>query len=261
MNHLTLPLAVAFLFFIGAVGGWVLEFFFRNLISHKGPKGRYFINPGFCKGPWLPIYGIGIAVLCVLSELVYSYLDPNIANSIPATIFIIVIMGLTMNVIELIGGLFLLKFLNMRLWDYRDRPGNFMGVVCPLFAVIWTAISAIYYLFIHRISLENLAWFNENLAFAFFVGLFWGFFILDMWGAYYDAMLIKRFANDRDVIVRYEDLKALMQQRLMENNKKQSFFNQVIAKGTELEATLESCLEAMEDKKDALKAKFGRKKK
>ena len=56
MNY---PLALAFLFYCGAIEGWILEFFFRNLISHRGPRGKYFINPGFCKGPWLPIYGCG----------------------------------------------------------------------------------------------------------------------------------------------------------------------------------------------------------
>ena len=258
MDHLTLPLAIAFLFFVGAMGGWVLEFFYRNLISHKGPRGKFFINPGFCKGPWLPIYGIGLSVMCVLSEVVYSYIDPAIANTVPATILIILIMGLTMNVIEFLGGVILLKFFNMRLWDYRDRPGNIMGVVCPLFALIWTGISAVYYLFIHEISLENLAWFSKNLAYAFFVGLFFGLFIVDMAGAFSDAKLIKRFANDREVIVKYEDLKALIQQRRLASNKKQSFFSQVISKGSELEANLEACLDAMEDKKESLKAKFGR---
>ena len=64
------PLALAFLFYWGAIEGWVIEFLFRNLISHKGPRGKYFINPGFCKGPWLPIYGIGLAVMFLISALI-----------------------------------------------------------------------------------------------------------------------------------------------------------------------------------------------
>ena len=258
MSHLNRPLAVAFLFYIGAVGGWVLEFFFRNLVSHKGPKGRFFINPGFCKGPWLPIYGIGLAVLCLMSEFVYSVLDPSIAASVLGTVIIILVMGMTMVLIEFLGGLFLLKVMNMRLWDYRSRPGNVMGLICPLFSVIWTAIAAVYYLFIHRVSMENLLWFSQHLDFAFFVGLFFGFFILDMWGAFADAALIKRFANDHEVVVLYEDLKALLQQKRMESNAKQHFFHQILAKGADMEASLEAGLEAMESKTEAFKKKFGK---
>lgn len=253
MDYLSLPLAVAFLFFIGATGGWLLEFVFRNLISHKGPKGRYFINPGFCKGPWLPIYGIGIAVCCMISELVYSQFEPDFVESALGKVVIILIMGLVMNCIEFTGGIILLKGFHMRLWDYRDRKGNFMGIVCPLFGLIWTGISALYYLFIHQISLNNLMWFSKNLAFAFFVGLFWGFFILDMWTAFSDAGMIKKIAAEMDVIIHYDDLKSLVQVKLMKANKKQHFFNQIMSKGIPFETLFEGYIETMEDKLERLK--------
>ncbi|MBQ0028582.1 MAG: putative ABC transporter permease [Lachnospiraceae bacterium] len=253
MNYLSLPLAVAFLFFVGATSGWLLEFAFRNLVSHKGPKGRYFINPGFCKGPWLPIYGVGIAVCCTISEIVYSYFDETFVESAWGKVVIILIMGLVMNCIEFTGGLILLKGFHMRLWDYRDRKWNFMGIVCPLFALIWTLISAGYYLFIHRISLYYLSWFSKNLAFAFFVGLFWGFFILDMWSGFNDAGMVKKLADEMGVIIHYDDLKSLVQVKLMNANKKQHFFGQILYKGVSLENLLEGYIESMEDKIERLK--------
>lgn len=51
-----LSLALAFLFFIGSCFGWVLELLYRNL-THRHKK---WINPGFCTGPYLPIYGFGL---------------------------------------------------------------------------------------------------------------------------------------------------------------------------------------------------------
>lgn len=248
MNQLTLPLAVAFLYFIGAMGGWVLEFFFRNLISHKGPKGRYFINPGFCKGPWLPIYGIGLSVMCIMSVFVYENLDPGFVNSIAGDIVVILILGLVMNLIEFTGGFILLKGFNMRLWDYRQMPGNIMGIVCPQFALIWTAISAIYYLFIHQISIDNLIWFSQHLTYAFFVGLFFGFFLVDLWSSFIDASIIKAFANDHNVVIKYEDLKATMLTKLMETDQKQHFFNQILINGLDINTSLEGCAMAMEKK-------------
>ena len=56
-----LSLVLAFLFFIGSCFGWVLELLYRNL-THRHKK---WINPGFCTGPYLPIYGFGLCTLSV----------------------------------------------------------------------------------------------------------------------------------------------------------------------------------------------------
>lgn len=248
MDQLTLPLALAFLFYGGAIIGWIIEFFYRNLISHKGPRGKFFINPGFNKGPWLPIYGIGLAALCLMSEIVSSKIDPKFVNSIGGTILIILVLGLVMNLIEFTGGIILLKGLNLRLWDYRERWGNYKGIVCPQFALIWTAISAGYYLFVHRTAMDNLAWFSQNLAYAFFVGLFFGFFILDMWSSFVDASMVKKFADDNNVIVKYEELKAAMMRNLEDSDQKKPFFNQVVIRSMSFGDSLEGCRDAMEEK-------------
>ena len=64
---MNLFLTLAFLFSIGSTAGWVLELFYRHFAS--GKKGqRKWINPGFCTGPYLPIYGCG---LCVLLSLIH----------------------------------------------------------------------------------------------------------------------------------------------------------------------------------------------
>lgn len=226
-------LIIAFLFFMGACLGWVLEFLFRNLISHKGPRGKYFINPGFCSGPWLPIYGIGLSVMCLISHFV-SVKNPD-ANAV----VVILIIALVMNIIEFIGGWFLLKVLNMRLWDYRNLPGNIMGIVCPLFALIWTGISAVYYLLLHEKVMRAIGWFSDNLAFSFIVGLFWGLFIIDYVTSAYRAKIIKEFADDHDVIVMYEDLKMAMQKHRKDHDEKSKFFNQATSTNGGVKGALE----------------------
>jgi uncharacterized membrane protein len=30
---------------------------------------------------------------------------------------------------------------NFTVWDYRDRAGNFLGQICPLFTVFWIPVS------------------------------------------------------------------------------------------------------------------------
>ena len=47
---------------------WVLELFFRRFFSTSNPE-RKWINPGFCTGPYLPIYGSGLCVLYLLASL------------------------------------------------------------------------------------------------------------------------------------------------------------------------------------------------
>lgn len=221
------PLALAFLFYWGAIEGWVIEFLFRNLISHKGPRGKYFINPGFCKGPWLPIYGIGLAAMFTISALIQT----AVPNASP--IVVILLIGITMNVIEFIGGYVLLKCFNTRLWDYRDQPGNIMGIFCPLFAVIWTVIGAAYYLLLHNYVISELEWLSNNLAFSFVIGLFWGLFAVDMAASFKTIAAVKKYGDKHDVIIKVEELKQAMQKQRMDKAERLKFFNEIA--GTEIE--------------------------
>ena len=58
-------LTLAYLFFIGSVLGWVIELLFRNIVHHN----KKWVNPGFCTGPYLPIYGFGLCTLYLLASL------------------------------------------------------------------------------------------------------------------------------------------------------------------------------------------------
>ncbi len=247
MNY---PLALAFLFYWGAIEGWLLEFLFRNLISHKGPRGKYFINPGFCKGPWLPIYGIGLSFMFVISWEVSKRIN---INGILGDLFIILLIAISMTIIEFIGGLFLLKVLNLRLWDYRDRPGNVMGIICPLFSLIWGVIGAVYYLFIHKTVIVELTWLSQNLSFSFVIGLFFGLFVVDLISSTKDATAIKKYGDINNVIVKYEELKALLLEKEKKlNGKQKSFIVQVRRKAETIEETLNKAKDVLEDKTTAL---------
>jgi len=214
-------LALAFLFSVGAVAGWCLEFLFRNLISHKGPRGLYFINPGFCHGPYLPLYGTGLVVLFLITNFVSIYIPD--ANSI----LVIVIITIVLTLVEFIGGTIMLDKFNMRLWDYRNNWGNYRGIVCPLFTLIWGTIGAIYYLFIHELTFGWLTWLSQNLACSFFVGLFFGVFLVDWALSTIEAKMIKEFGENNDVIVKFDELKSVMMKKRVENKEKKPFFNQI----------------------------------
>ncbi len=249
------PLALAFLFFAGALLGYLLEFLFRNLISHSGPRGKYFINPGFCKGPYLPIYGVGLVVMFAITYIVNDRLEN------PPAIIVIIGITIAMTLIEFIGGVFLLKVMNLRLWDYRERWGNVMGVICPLFSFFWGVIGAFYYLLIHPLAIDGIIWLSNNLAFSFFVGFFFGVFIIDDVISTKDAIDIKHFGDINGIVVKYDELKDLIQKKRLEAEKKLKFFNQTAFENMSLSETLSKYTEILENKADVFKSRRKKKEK
>ena len=210
-------LTLAYLFFIGSVIGWVLELLFRNLVSHK----KKWVNPGFCTGPYLPIYGFGLCVLYLLASLEqYNLIEEPFWNKV--VLFAGMAVGMTL--IEYIAGLFCLKYLKVRLWDYSDMWGNIQGIICPLFSFFWAVLGAVYYFLIHPHILEGLDWLSNNLAFSFFIGMFFGIFILDVGHSAQLVVKLKRFAEDNDVIVKYEALKAHLRTVWEQGHRKYQFF-------------------------------------
>ena len=214
---MSLLLTLAFLFFIGSVLGWVLELLFRNLTQHPDKL----VNPGFCAGPYLPIYGFGLCALYLLASLEKFSL---IHNPFWNKMLLFFAMAVGMTLIEYVAGVFCLKFLKVRLWDYSGLWGNVQGIICPLFSFFWAVLEAMYYFLIHPYILEGLLWLSNNLAFSFFIGMFYGVFSIDVIHSAQLVVKLKKYAEDNDVIVRYEALKAHIRQRREERALKYHFF-------------------------------------
>lgn len=213
-------LTLAFLFFIGSVSGWALELFFRRYISAANPE-RKWINPGFCMGPYLPIYGFGLCIMYLVARLETFYLIENPAGN---KMLLFAIMALCMTAIEYIGGIITLKVIKVRLWDYSNEWGNLQGIICPKYSLIWTVLGAVYYFLIHPYILGALEWLSQNLAFSFVVGLFFGVFLLDAANSVQLVSTIKKYAEENEVIVRYEALKEHIRLRSEERKLRYHFF-------------------------------------
>lgn len=210
-------LTLAYLFFIGSVFGWVLELLYRNITQ----RPEKLVNPGFCTGPYLPIYGFGLCVLYLLASLEkFNLLSSPFWNKV----MLFVSMAIGMTLIEYIAGVFCLKFLKVRLWDYSDLWGNIQGIICPLFSFFWAILGALYYFLIHPYILDGLNWLANNLAFSFFIGMFFGIFIIDVVHSAQLVVKLKAFAEDNDVIVKFEALKAHIRTARMETSQKYHFF-------------------------------------
>jgi len=190
-------LMLAFLFFVGSVLGWIIELFFRRI------KNGYWINPGFLKGPYLPIYGLGLVFMYLVSSVDVTWISPVWMQH-----FIrIFLMGILMTVIEFVGGLIFIKGMKIKLWDYSKRWGNVKGIICPLFSLIWTAVGALYYYLLHPVFYDSVSWFVQNIWFSFVVGIFFGIFLVDFAVTMRVGVKIRRFAAEHDIVVKYEKLK------------------------------------------------------
>lgn len=206
-------LRLAFLFFVGSILGWIVELFFRRI------KNGYWINPGFLKGPYLPIYGLGLTFMYGVSAVDLTWI-----NSVAAQYIIrIFAMGILMTVIEFVAGLIFIKGMKIKLWDYSKRWGNVKGVICPLFSIIWTAIGAFYYFVLHTYVMDSIYWFIENIQFSFVVGVFFGVFFVDLATTLRISVKIRAFAKEHGIVVRYEKLKEDIKRDIKAKQEKYGF--------------------------------------
>lgn len=214
-------LVFAFLFFIGCTVGWGIELFFRRFLSKNNPDKKW-INPGFLVGPWLPIYGLGICGMYVVSLTIAKVIRTG-AEWADAVI-VLLIMTVFMTLIELVAGLIFTKFFNVKLWDYSKEKLNFKGVVCPKFSLFWGILGCLYYFVINPYVIDGIVWLSHHLAFSFFVGAFFGIFAIDLVYSFNIANKVRKFADEKKIVVRYEEMKAHSARHREEMKEKAHFF-------------------------------------
>ncbi len=194
-------LVLCFLFFIGSTFGWVLELLFRRFFSKNNPERRW-INPGFLIGPYLPLYGFGLCLLYGLAQLPVPG-APWLAEGLR-----FVLIAAAMTLIELLTGLLAERVGHVKLWDYSAEWGNFKGLICPKFSLAWAVLGAAYVWLLHPRMQAAVLWLSENLAFSFFIGLFFGVLLVDLGYSVNILARIRQFSAEYRITVRYEELKA-----------------------------------------------------
>lgn len=102
------------------------------------------MNRGFCRGPFLPLYGSGAIMMLVVSmpfqdHLVLVY----IAGCIGATI------------LEYVTGVTMEALFKVRYWDYSKNKFNFQGHICLGSSLAWGLLTILMTEFIHK-PIEHL---------------------------------------------------------------------------------------------------------
>ena len=115
-----------FLFYFYCFGGWCFESAFVSL------KSRKWVNRGFMRGPFLPLYGSGAMMMLVVSR---PFAD---------------------NIVLTYAALF-----KMRYWDYTNRFMNFQGHICLRSSLAWGFLTILMTRVIHR-PIEGLMYMIPN---------------------------------------------------------------------------------------------------
>lgn len=220
-------LLALFLFIVGCSGGWLLEVVFRRFFTVKK-----WVNPGFMKGPWLPLYGFGVLIMFLVCAICitafpnsFHFYNPlgglfdrdyksgaNWHDLIP-----IVLMWGGMVLLEFIAGLIFIKGFKVKLWDYSNMKGNVLGIICPIFTFLWLVVAVIFYygldpfIYVLSTNMHRYMFGGEgriaHFGFIFSLGMVYGITLLDFIVSIDAFNAISKFARKTGVIDRYEIVK------------------------------------------------------
>ena len=130
---------IVYLFTFYSFSGWCLE------VSYYFKNEKKFVNRGFLKGPFCPIYGFSIVTLILLLQ---QYKN----NLLLLFIFAFFITSF----FEYITGFILEKVFNAKWWDYTDDPFNIQGKVCLPYSLLWASGEVVIIKFINPVVEEIL---------------------------------------------------------------------------------------------------------
>lgn len=206
-------ITLCLLFIVGGSCGWAIELFFRRFVHKK------WVNPGFLVGPCLPLYGTGVVFLYIICSFDYSF----IANEVCRAVFVIALITVAMTLVEYVTGLIFIVGLKVKLWDYSKRPGNIQGIICPLFTFFWGVIGAAYCLFVHPLLMKAVAWINLNEIYSFFIGMYYGVLVIDIFYSFNVVNKIRAWAKEKNVTVKLEEFRLSVKLKAEQIKQKTNF--------------------------------------
>jgi len=114
-------------FFIYSFTGWILETAYASTLEGK------FVNRGFLKAPFCPIYGFGsLVIIQIFNGLNGFHLEKSAYILIGAGLSILVA-----TIFEYATGCILEKVFHVRWWDYSDELLNINGHICFKYSLLW----------------------------------------------------------------------------------------------------------------------------
>jgi uncharacterized membrane protein len=170
-----------FFFYVYCFLGWVWE---TCYVSVK--KGQW-VNRGFLRGPFLPIYGSG-AIVVLIFTLPFR-MDAGL-------VFVVGMVSAT--ILEYCTGVAMERMFHVRYWDYSNQKLNVNGHICLTSSIAWGVFSVILTLYGHTLVEKLVVFMNINLI-EFIVFAITVYFSIDVYESVREAI------NLREVLVNLEN--------------------------------------------------------
>lgn len=189
-----------FLFYIYSFIGWIIECTIVSLDEKK------FVNRGFLRGPFLPIYGFGGIVILFVSLPVKEN---------PALVYLCGLVGTTL--LEYFTGWIMESLFKMKYWDYSGQKFNYKGRISLTSSLFWGFLSLFMTYGLHRI-MENFVFLFSERALQVIVCIISVIFLADALNAFRTALDVnKLLAKITKIIEEMESLKEQLTE-IVENS-------------------------------------------
>lgn len=184
---------ILFFFFVYCFFGWIIESTWVS--SHQ----KKFVNRGFMRGPFIPIYGFGAITLLLSSAAILQW---------PVAVFFAGMVAAS--ILEYFTGAAMEAIFKVRYWDYSDKPFNLNGHICLFTSVCWGLLSIGMNYFVHK-PIEKLCFMMSDKVLYYVTGVISIYFIVDL------TLSFKAAFDLRDLIIAMDKAKEelrIMQKRL-----------------------------------------------
>ncbi len=172
-----------------------MESIFRSICEKK------WINTGFLRGTFCPIYGIGAIIMFLFLE--------GFENK-PFLLFIISVILLT--AWEYLVGVVLEKIFHTKYWDYSNHKINFQGRICLTNSICWGFLGVAFVKYIHPFIQKIIAKIDVTIL-SYVVIILFIVFLVDM------ITSIIRVKNIKITLERIESINKEIKEKLKEIKK------------------------------------------
>jgi len=99
------------------------------------------MNNGILHGPWIPVYGLGVVIIALITKFVNQELVTTKWKKMVITFFA---GSLLLTLIEFLGGHLIQAIFNEVFWSYYDMKYHFGHYICLEMSIIWGLVSVLF---------------------------------------------------------------------------------------------------------------------
>ncbi len=181
---------IAWIFLIYSVIGWLWETPYVSLKEHK------FVNRGFLRGPFIPIYGFAVTTVILSMRVIEAKLvwHPAI-NAILAMLYIAVVATTW----EYVTSLSMEVIFKTRWWNYTSHRFNIKGRIALDVSIFWGLGGFVLWKFVNPIVMQLYNQFSMGFIYAF-LGISYLVLMIDA------SLTLVELINLRSVVIRLHDV-------------------------------------------------------